>query len=514
MAFLTLTPPPGIYPTPVTVTVSAKSTRYQVVLSTDDDDPTIVRTIASTDKLGIEQPYVQEVNDGKGIMMLDGAFAKHYNNRYSSTTINNDMRFFGNSLNYISNRKISTGKKLLIIGDKAEGDTENENYLVKGDKSMDFRRFLEGTATRFGFDVTIKDRLDWPDENFTPAYEELIGYDCIYFMSSQSSNIFPDSKRLTQQGARNIARARSRGVGLYIGTDHGEGSEGFYKSANILLAEIVDARFEGNFDFSPGTQIQYNIDRWGNSPIFTGMSKTATVTASASDSNVVQEVTEKLTLPITLQASDEYSPMKFAIVDTQTGQTTFEQYTYFIGVEPIFHLLDQNNNRITGWSASEVNSRYVGVEYTQASFDSLGPVTGHISAAGRIIGEFENQGAGPMTITWLDTNFSKPNSGGFVHMPLWYSTPIVLTITAPFTYSDSWPFNRLLPIRDQFAPNAKFYQDVFKNFRESATANSLATAMNNLEKAGIMNKVHSSMPKNVEEMKIIMSTKQDMINNS
>lgn len=508
MAILTLNPPPGVYPTQQTFTVSAPS-RYQIISSDDETEPMLVRTVASTDKNGYEQPYMQIVDDGRGRMVLDGAFSKFYNSQYSSTTENARMRFYNNILDYLCRQKKGR-KKLLIIGDQNEQTTSaSQFYLVKNrETTMSFGLFLVDSALHREYDATVIASDDYPEGDFTVTYQQLRGYDVIVYVSSaSSSNAGPWLP--TPQFSRNLAQIRREGTGVMITTDHGIGETGFYQGANKMLEFMLDARFDGSYDFSPGTTVQYNRDKWGDSEIFKNLGPNVIIVASNSDSNVIQEVSEPETLPQTYTTNGPFNGYKFCVVDTLTGDVTFEQYSYFIGVDPVIRLLDQQNNIVTNFPSGEVTKRFVKFRFDP--LEGMDTISGFIRAGDFVVGTFENAGAGIIPITWLETPFSSPDDPGWVKMPYWYNLPIVFQINTPFQYTDQWNYNRQIPIQNGFEDPTDFYVEAFGYLPTAKKQVSLAGALNNTKEIGAIEEIEVDSAKNTDVMKRFLTTGKDFV---
>lgn len=236
---ITFTPPPGQYSTP-TVDVSVTAPAGYRGSYAIDGYPLLVQTISGSNKypaLGLV-PYIQTVSDGLGKLVLDGAFTKFYNSRWtgapSYSQLTDNEKVLCNFITYI----LDGGDKLLVLGDR----DVNEAYSVLSNQSSSFHQTLLGIASILNISIDFKVYTDYSGNKLDPTYQELINYHGIFVLSGYST--VPASARITAQGASNIAEARRAGIGLYLCTDHGSddpNGQGFYATANKILAEITDA---------------------------------------------------------------------------------------------------------------------------------------------------------------------------------------------------------------------------------------------------------------------------------
>jgi len=430
MGILSLTPAPGPYADPQTVTVSGPA-GYTVIATDTGSDPVVVKTIASTNKLGPEYPYIQSIDDGRGRCIFDGAFVKYCNISYSASLSAPQNLFLINALNFIAK---ADGKKLLVLGDRTSAYT---NYRVKGTDATSFNSVFTTIPQTQGYSVTIKDAADYPASDFTPSYEECMLYDAIFFMSS--SDAIPASGLLTTTGAANLAAARKQGVGLYVCTD----DDPFTDSANILLAAITTANFTGVYDFSPGQTVAYNKALYGDSPIFAGMADTDIVFASTSDSYVNQAITTPEVLPKSFSIPVGFTSLKFAVLDP-SGNVTFEEYGYSVGVTPIIELCDESGVTLTEIAASEEKTKALYFKFVPTT--EVTSVSGFIKAGPTVVGTFNNELGGVLNITWQNTAFSDALTPNEITMPRFLNRDIHVELFSPLAFTYTWSFNRVIPV--------------------------------------------------------------------
>ncbi len=460
---LTLTPPPGTYTAPQTITVTGPSDVTGIIVTSDGKDPVVVKTVASSNKYApAEYPYVQTIEDGRGRAVFDGAFTKYYNaywndpsnasgNPTSFAQLSPSFQFLYNAWNFLL--KPGGGKRILILGDKYLGgdDSGNDDYLVKTTNEDCWYTAMMGLSGLMGFSLTIiKDSSDYAGNMLNPTYAECMNYDIIMLFSS-AVDISSGRTYLTNAGAANIAQARRDGVGVYICTDNGGGASGdpntrypeaFYATANILVAAMVDANFQGNMDFTPGTTVGYNKAKWGDSPLFDNIADTGIVGASTSDSFVNQVVTTNIPLPTTVNAGAGYTTFKFAVTHTD-GSVTFEQYGYNVGEPPLVELSDSAGNTISAWPETNLHGRDSYFKYVPSS-TLTGNGSGFVMVGTQVIGEFNDNGAGLITVSWLTTPYT-PTGTNNIYMPGIQNNSVKVSLTLPVVFDFVFPFNRFVP---------------------------------------------------------------------
>lgn len=429
MSLLTINPPPGQYLSDQTVTITPLP-GYSLLATNDGSDPVIVKTIASTNKLGSEMPYIQTVDDGRGRAIFDGAFAKYYNEGYSSDLNAPTNKFYINTLNYITKGK---GKKIFIFTDRLPSDN---SYMLKDQViSNSFGKTLRLTAEAAGFTITMKDPSDYGGLT-NPTYAEMSQYDAIFFMSASSG--IPAGQLITSAAAAAVAAARKAGIGLYICTDNNP----WYDSANILLTHITDAYFEGLYDFSPGTTVGYNKNLHGDSPLFIGMLDTDIVQASQTDSNVVQTATDPSSSPVNFQITTGHTQLKFAVIDSG-GNITFEQHGYSVNVPPIIELCDSLGNSIEALPTNYKKTRQAYFNFKPITEGQL--VSGFVKIDDTVIGTFNNESTGILNINWLDTIYTTSTEPNVIEMPGLHNKSIIVELYDPLVFIYKFDFNRLVP---------------------------------------------------------------------
>src|SRR5690606_15182963 len=87
MGLLELNPPPSAYyEDPVDVTITVPQNCVKAIITTDGTPPGIVSTVAASNKWNPPVPYLQTVQDGRGFLVLDGAFPRWYNTNWAGAT--------------------------------------------------------------------------------------------------------------------------------------------------------------------------------------------------------------------------------------------------------------------------------------------------------------------------------------------------------------------------------------------------------------------------------------------
>ncbi len=450
MPILTLTPSPGVYTSPQTVTVSGPA-GYQVIATTDGNDPVVVKTVSSSNNYApTEYPYVQTIEDGRGRAVFDGSFPKAYNSTWTGATsfaqLDAGQKLFHNSLKFVLNG----GTRLLALGDaNATLDSSNGYYIKDAVGASGFAKTIAGISAILGVTSTVKDRADYAGNLLDPTYAELMNYDAILILSSRVVTVQPSTRYITVAGCNNIAQARRQGLGVYVLTDNGPGPSGntgrypenFYATANFVLEVITQANFQGYMDFSPGETVSYNKALHGDSPIFEGMADTDVVYASNSDSYVNQVIASPVALPTNLSAPSGYTSMKFAVI-SPSGDVTFEQYGYNVGQPPIVELVDEAGTTISAWPQTNLRQRRVYFKYLPGTF---GNASGYVKVNDTVVGSFTGVGAGTITVDWLNTEYTLIGTGNKLTVNGTENPLIHVELYEPVVFNYTWDFNRFVP---------------------------------------------------------------------
>lgn len=430
-AQVTITPPPG----------------KSIVHTTDGSDPLLVRTVASTNLDGVEYPYVQTIDSGDYRAVFDGAFTKFGNARWNDDVITQGERFFANSLEFLKRRdQVGPKPHLLVLGDMGAGDRAADSYLVKNfEVGSSFGKFLTNATIRAGWDITIKDRHDYPDGELIPSMTELRQYDAIFFMSSYSyPTTNPPVAVTPEEGARNITNACREGIGLYICTDHGLPDikySGFFGNANRVLETLTNAEFYGSYDFSPGTTVAYNRALHGDSLLFSNMADDMIVGASGSDSYVKQNALPLNTDPVTvsLDPSLDYATIKVAVIDPDP-LVPVKKYIYG-------YVFSDHNPFVV--SEQLINNRKRRVQFIYEPLDGMGPCSGSVKVGEHVVIVFKDHATGPISASYdehMYSNFCVDGDPNIYTMPRLLDLPITLEVLEPIKLTISYPFQRNLNV--------------------------------------------------------------------
>ena len=429
---INISPPPGTYTTNQTITITGTNGVTQAYITTNGNDPVIVKTVAASNKYNPPKPYIQTIEDGRGRAVFDGSFPKFYNTYLGTPTLisaEQTLLAIKNAMTFLVNGESTMGKKILYLNDANSGDTYN---IIDTVGNSCFRLCIDYLNQQTGMVPTLKTRASYGGV-LNPTYAELMEYDIIFVMSSMSTG----ERYITDEGAANIAEARKAGKGIYVCTDN----DPWYTTANHVVRKITDAHFEGIYDFSPGTTVQYNRDLFGPSPLTNGMDATAVMGASTSDSTVVQNATVPVTLPYTTTITNGYTAVKVAAVES-TGGISFTQYGYNIGQPPIVELCDSKGNPLERWDQTNLRERTVYFKYLPGSF---GATSGYIKVNDITVAEFSNAPAGIITSTWVTTEYSDATRPNVIKTSGKVSPRINVDLIKPVVFVYEWDFNRLVP---------------------------------------------------------------------
>lgn len=443
-----LTPPPGTHSDVSEVTISGPE-GYQVIVSNNGPDPVLVRTVASSDKDGTDRPYIQYMDDGRGRVILDGAFGKYYNSQASTNKTTYANTFLKNCIDYISPVE---NPRILFLGDRIAPEDGDLSYSIKGTSGSAFRTFFETFCNNFDFTYDIKDALDYNGE-LDFGLDELTNYQVLFFMGSRNED--QDSiPVVSERLARAIATFREEGKGVYLCTDHNS----FFYNNNIILSYITDAQFEGSYDFSPGTTVAYNRALHGDSPLFRGLSDNTIMRGSGSDSSVQQNIELPLSLPVTVPIDEGHNAFKLGVIDP-SGNMQFLHYYYGVNESPVIELTDNEGNVIDGWEQTNIRQRRVYFKYNDTG---IGNCTGYVRAGNTVIGTFEDCPPGPLDVTWLNTEFTISALGELVTMTGDKNLDISVEFYEPFEFRIAWNFNRFIP-PENFESTAKYFHALNRN---------------------------------------------------
>lgn len=431
---ITITPPPGNYEGDTVVTIDGPE-GYQVLVSINGPDPVLVRTVASFNSGGVERPYIQYMDDGRGRVILDGAFTKYYGTQASTDPGKYANAFLKNCIDYISPVE---NPRILFLGDKPLHPDYSQSYTIKGP----FKLFFETFCTLFDFVFDIKDADDFGGE-LDFGFQDLTNYDVIFFLGSKvpSETWATD---ISDRAATAIALFREEGRGLYLCTDH----DVYTTNCNRVLSKITEASFEGSYNFSPGTTVEYNRNLHGDSPLFKGLSDDTAMRASTSDSNVVQDIPESQSLPLQVVVGPGHNSFKLGIINPD-GEMSFEHYYYGINESPVIQVSTREGDTISQWPETNLRQRRIYFKYNNIG---QGNCSGYVRAGNTIIGIITDCPPGPLDVEWLNTEYTISALGELVTMTGDKNLNISVELTEPFEYNMSWSFNRFIPQMTETLP--------------------------------------------------------------
>ena len=353
MGLLELNPPPSAYyEDPVDVTITVPQNCVKAIITTDGTPPGIVSTVAASNKWNPPVPYLQTVQDGRGFLVLDGAFPRWYNTNWAGATSYSALSAEHKLMANIWLTILNGGTKLLILGDAST----SESYPVLSTKATGFYTFFTKLAQALGISVTIKDRNSYGGY-LNPSLSELLQADAVMVVGSSSETI--PNTMITEEGAQNIATSRLQGKGLYLVGDH---APYFVNCVNRILKYVASqAELSGNYNFTPGTTVGYNKAAFGDSVLFANVPDTALVRADDSNSMVSQPATSWTPLPATFHIPKGFTTIK-AVVQDCDGNISYEEYGYAIEERPIV-LLEDDPTEVLEFRTEVVDTEYWDNQY-------------------------------------------------------------------------------------------------------------------------------------------------------
>lgn len=446
---MVLDPPPGIYTDPTTIKAFIDSNVVDVIKTEDGTTPTLAEYIAY-DNLDPPNPFIATVQDGRGNVTFDGGFPKFYNTYYNTSwstfeELTPAFKYFRNVLDFISDgTKVAAGNnKVLFLCDRASNDP---NYSIKGTASNNFRLSIEGLCGIAGYTPILRSIDDFPSNVLDPSYSFLEEH-CAVVLFSTASLVAGDGK-LTPQAISNLVTFRENGGGIFIITDHGTGSDGFYVTANQLANEY-GAYFQGTYNRTP-VNVGFLRANYGDHPLYKDLLDSDDIHAGASESRVfITEYTKysPTSLPLINLDTPGYHTYKFLLRDNN-GNLSSYSFTYGLQVDEIVTFKDPD-----GITVDELDvgvSNYASVDFVLDA-SGTGALSGLIKHNGIVVGETHHDGA-------KQTNMYYRHDGNRIIVD--DGDIITVQITSPLEYVKNLSIKRFQPQIDGLYTYGEFLKDV------------------------------------------------------
>jgi hypothetical protein len=378
-----LDPPAGIYQVPKTINVYLSNDVEDAIVTDDGTTPTLAEYIAYDD-LDPPNPFIAVVQDGRGNVAFDGGFPKLYNFRHdpawsSFNDLSASFKYVYNVLDFIANKdKVQAGNnKILILGDANTGD----NYCIKETATNDFYLSLEKLSEVSGYEFVYRTTEDY-GALLDPSYAFLEEHVAVVLFSTL--NLTLGNGKLSSQAIANLVAFRENGNGIFIITDHGSGSNGYYVTANQLASEY-GAYFEGNHSRTP-VNVGFLRTNYGDHPLYNNLLDTEDIYADASESRVF--ITEyptydNSTIPDQNLVTPGYTNYKFLIRD-RSGNLQSLNYTYGLQVAEIVDFLNEQGQVITSKNIGVSNRAQIDFQINDAG---LGNIDGLVKRNGIVVGD-------------------------------------------------------------------------------------------------------------------------------
>lgn len=292
------------------------------------------------------------------------------------------------------------------------------------------------------YDLTAKDRNDYPGGLLDAPLAELDEYICVIYMGSQSTS----SKLVTDRFINDMVTYRALGNGLIFITDHGptyttieeavlgEGS-GFFQNANKIIVNF-GAYFTGTVNRSP-VNVGFLRTTYGDHPLYNNMLDTDSISAGGSESNVrvssspVTPVGEFT--PIDLSEPGEYRINVLVVLEN--GEVETAQYTYRVMVTDDILGVSDIGTQLTS-NRFETFKKQFDLSLINLAVGA-GTLRGDISRNGYPMGTFTLDGD-QTTYNWLsgDRNAFPVIDGDVIHIqvltPYQFTTEIIVSgVTQP-----------------------------------------------------------------------------------
>lgn len=396
MSYIQLNPEPSIYSTNVDVTGVLSPDVKEIIYTSDGTAPTLAKYIAY-DTLTPPNPFIAAVQDGRGNVLFDGGFPKWYNTYYNTAmttfvSLPAAGKYLANAMDFIANvEKVANGnRKILVMGDANVG----ASYNIKETGTNDFKTTLDVVANIMNYELVFKTTSDY-GTMLDPSYSELNEYcGCIFF-----STVHTSSKLITDAAISNFSAFREAGNGIFLITDHGTGSTGFYRTANYIMSQY-GAYFTGDFNRSP-VNVGFLRATYGDHPLYKNLDDSEYIHAGGSESKVVvTERTSYTNIPSITISNVGYTTLRYLVV-LNDGSVVSESFTYGISVPPLLEPLDENGEILdeTFIEPTVINTYDLNVSFDYSTFSTF---SGLVKNGDVVKGTFESTSTNGTSYTWLD----------------------------------------------------------------------------------------------------------------
>jgi hypothetical protein len=423
---------PAYYTGSVTINWTFSPDVSEVAFNTNGIPPAISKYIAY-DTLNPPNPFIAVTQDGRGNVVYDGGFPKFYNHRApgagvtSFSGLNASFKYLYNALNFVANQEkvVAGNRKVLLLGDA----TGSRNYRVKGTDSSDFRTSFERLAAVAGYDLTIKDALDYGSA-LDARLAELDQYCCVIYMSSRAASDWQGS--ITDACVSDLVSYRYQGNGLIFITDHGNypnsldsayaNSSGFFVGANRVLVNF-GAYFKGDYDRT-SVNVGFLRNNYGDHPLYNGMADSEYISAGGSESQVVVTETPTTTpqafTPTVLDTPGQYE-LNFLLL-TPTGEVATYRFAYTVTEGNFLFVRLKDGTRDSGTMLS-AQRRF---DYPlHNSKPTLGTLQGSVVVNGYPVGEFSVSGEVTDYTWYAGPGAGFPMDNGPREFTLHLTTPVI-----------------------------------------------------------------------------------------
>lgn len=434
MSLITPSKPPRYYSTPQSITWTADPTVTTISSNINGIPPAISEYIAY-DQLNPPNPFLATTQDGKGNVVYDGGFPKIYNRHIlgSIPTSFNELpgsyKFIHNALHFVANpEKTANGNvDILVIGDQVLPNS----YSVKdATGNSGFLKSWEVIADIAGFNLTVKDRLDWGGV-INPTLGELEQYCLVVVMGALGG----DSRdNITSSAVANFTTYRQNGNGIILITDHGpdvtslqeakDTAGGFFDMVNQIAVNF-GAYFTGDYDRTP-VSVGFLRNNYGDHPLYNNLDDSEDIHAGGSESRVV--VTEVDTYnPSNIPPTDIIEGGRYEInflMILNDGTVETERFVYTV-TDGEFVFIERTNGELADNHVLTTHRKLsdFGIAVTD---QTQGTLQGILYKNQIPMGHFTTDSTGT-SYEWL-----VPGMGGF---PLHNNDRLEIAVKVPITYT-------------------------------------------------------------------------------
>lgn len=438
--------PGGLYRTVQALTWQLSEEVERFSFTVNGVQPTMSKYIAY-DTLNPPNPFIAVTQDGAGNVVYDGGFPKFYNMYAPAANatfaqLPASFKFLYNAINFCANKKKTDigNKRILLLGDGGSSNNTGDYRVLYGG-AADFYTSFTRLAKIAGYNITIKDRVNYTGGYIDARFAELDQYCMVILMSSDYSH--PAGGWMTDQCVSDMITYRERGNGLIVITDHGitspaqdaaGNSRGFYGTCQKLVRNF-GSYFTGNFNRTP-VNVGFLRRTYGDHALYNGMADSESIHAGPSESKVVvtkyPEYTRETAPTVNLTQDGKYVISILAILKDGTPET----YRYVFNIVLGEFL----------WWKSSVDGRILGDTYStkQSISDFLpyispqdnGTLFGSILRNGKKIGSFVHDEATGSVYKYLSgTNIFPVND----------KDVFTIAVEEPFSYNKTLTVTRYQP---------------------------------------------------------------------